>query len=123
VRARPCGRAAPSTALYTPHVLTFLRARPFAARPRPSQHFVGLFHPKGDDYPQPLPDMTIDFQKHFGYAKGTSCTVRNLWTQEDVGTFTDTYTRKVGDTAKDEYSLLSVAMCSGGADVVVVAAE
>ena len=58
--------------------------------------------------------MSIDFQKHFGYEKGTSFTVRDLWAQKDIGTFTDTYTRKVGDTSQDQYSLLSVSLCKPG---------
>ena len=76
----------------------------------PGVHYVGLFHPKGDNYPQPLPNMTIDFQKHFGLPKGSECTVRDLWAQTNVGKFKNSYTATITDQL--QFKLVSVSACS-----------
>ena len=76
----------------------------------PGVHYVGLFHPKGDDYPQPLPNMTIDFKKHFGLPKGSQCTVRDLWAQKNIGKFTNSWTATISDQL--QFVLVSVSACS-----------
>ena len=88
------GAATNHTALYLEHDGGINTGAAMASQSAsaPGTHFVGLFHPRGDDYPAPLPNMTISFARHFGLPVGTQCTVRDLWQRSDIGRFKDAWT-------------------------------
>eukprot|EP01052_Picozoa_sp_SAG31_P027157 SAG31_NODE_2518_length_5574_cov_9.105205_3_plen_178_part_00 len=72
----------------------------------PGTWFVLLLHPGGDDYPPPLPRMSIDWTRDFGLPKNTTCTVRDLFNRTESGLHRNNFTAVV-----DTFMLLSVHGC------------
>ena len=70
--------------------------------------YVLLLHPKGDDYPPPLPQMSVDWARDFSLPRGTVCAVRDLFNGTELGRFQDKFTANV----LDSFLLVSVHTCS-----------
>ena len=68
-----------------------------------------LLHPPGDDYPPPLPTMTVDWQRDFGFPAGSTCAVRDIFAGASLGEFRGNWTA----TVNDSFALVAVHGCSG----------
>jgi hypothetical protein len=65
----------------------------------PRTRYVLLLHPSGDDYPPPLPQMTVDWSRDFGLAAGSTCAVRDLFGGgASLGKFCGNWTATVNDS-------------------------
>ena len=75
----------------------------------PATRYVLLLHPPGDDYPPPLPEMTVEWG-HFGLPAGSTCAVRDLFSGSSLGEFRGNFTTAINDS----FVLVAVSGCSSG---------
>lgn len=64
----------------------------------PDTRYVLLLHPPGDDYPPPLPQMTVDWCRDFGLSDGSMCSVRDIFAGVSLGKFRGNWTTTVDDS-------------------------